>query len=217
MLSSIAMQAAIHVPHHAEHIGRDGRYLRSVDSGSRLRDWPAACMVHRAEGKKMLEKIVRHLHDSIVPFRLASYVTPELEPKAGHPLPAGGTLVDTQAVLVNGRVVLTCFPADERVDLIALGNELGGVAVEANRDELPEGLRDLHGPIPPLGQLFGMPLILDERLVRSAIVVFRGFGDNDYFEILYDDFSRMERPRVAGFALAGELPERARGQEATAE
>jgi hypothetical protein len=42
--------------------------------------------------------------------------------------------------------VLTCFPADERIDLIALGNELGGIAVEANHDELPEGLRGMHGP-----------------------------------------------------------------------
>jgi hypothetical protein len=88
--------------------------------------------------------------------------------------------------------------------------------VEANRDELPEALRDLDGPIPPLGQLFGLPLILDERVGAAAIVVFRGFGDNDYFELLYDDFSRTERPRVAGFALAGELPERAGGQTSPA-
>jgi len=164
----------------------------------------------------MLDKIVRYLHDSIVPFRLASYVTPELEPKAGHPIPAGGMLVDTQAVLVNGSVVLACFPADERIDLVALGNELGGFAVEANRDELPEALRDLDGRIPPLGQLFGVPLILDERVVAAAIVVFRGLGDNDYFEVLFDDFSRTERPRVAGFALAGELPEPARGHASPA-
>jgi prolyl-tRNA editing enzyme YbaK/EbsC (Cys-tRNA(Pro) deacylase) len=164
----------------------------------------------------MLDKIVRYLNDSIVPFRLASYVTPEIEPKAGHPMPPGGMLVDTQAVLVNGRVVLACFPANERVDLVALGNELGALVVEANRDELPEELRDLDGRIPPLGQLLGLPLILDERVVAAAIVVFRGFGENDYFEILYDDFSRTERPRVAGFALAGELPEPVRPQASSA-
>ena len=172
--------------------------------------------LHDATGEDydMLEKIVRYLHDAIVPFRLASYVSPELEPKTGHPMPKRGILVESRVVLVEGLAVLACFPADERIDLIALGNEVGGVAAEANRDELPEGLRGLQGPIPPLGQLFGLPLILDQRIEAFAVVVFRA-GQSDYFEIIYDDFARKERPRVAGFAMAGKLPPRARTRDAT--
>jgi hypothetical protein len=85
-----------------------------------------------------------------------------------------------------------------------VGNELGGIAVEANHDELPEGLRGLDGPIPPLG-LFGLRLALDEHVASSAVMVFRAFGENDYFELTLDDLAR-EQPRVASFALAGELP-----------
>jgi hypothetical protein len=40
------------------------------------------------------------------------------------------------------------------------------------------------------------------------VVVFRAFGPSDYIEINYDDFARQERPRVASFAHAGELPAR---------
>jgi hypothetical protein len=35
---------------------------------------------------------------------------------------------------------------------------------------------------------------------------FRAFNKNDYVEVLYEAFARLERPRVAAFAKAGELP-----------
>ena len=88
-----------------------------------------------------------------------------------------------------------------------MGNELGGAAIEATLEEVPEELRELPtGEIPPLGQLFGLPLVVDERIRDCSVVVFRAFGPSDYVEINYDDFARQERPRIASFALAGELP-----------
>ena len=155
----------------------------------------------------MLDNLVRYLRSAIVPFRLASYPSPELEPRAGHPLPRRGILVESRVVVISGRSVLACFPADEHIELLALGAELGGHAIEATPDELPEELRELpSSAIPPLGQLFGLPLVVDERVRHCSVVVFRAFGPSDYIEINYDDFARQERPRIASFALAGELP-----------
>ncbi len=153
----------------------------------------------------MLDVIVRYLHEENVPFRLISYGSEEGEPPVAHPVPAHGVLVDARFVIVDGRLVLACYRHGEHVDLSAIGNELGGTAMDALPDELPEELVGLEGAIPPLGQLFGAPLIVDEMVEGFATIVFRGFGHSAWFEVPYDDFARQEAPRVASFARAGAL------------
>jgi Ala-tRNA(Pro) deacylase len=153
----------------------------------------------------MIENLVRYLHAARIPFRLASYPSEERQPKAAHPIPAGGMLVETELLVLDGRPVLACFPAGEAPDLAAVGAALGGLAVVGTSDELPDDLRYAEPPIPPLGQLFGLPLVVDERVTRCSLIVFASFGESDFFEIPYEDFARLEQPRVAAFASAGEL------------
>ncbi len=150
----------------------------------------------------MIETVVRYLHGARVPFRLASYPSDEAEPKAAHALHAGGMLVETKLVLVDQRPVLTCFPAGKAPDLASVGRALGGRVTESTTDELPDQLRYVETPIPPLGQLFGFPLVVDERVTRCSVLAFRAFRDSDYFEIPYEAFARHEQPRVVSFASA---------------
>jgi prolyl-tRNA editing enzyme YbaK/EbsC (Cys-tRNA(Pro) deacylase) len=159
----------------------------------------------------MLDTIVRYLRESLVPFRLASYPSPEREPRPVHPLPPHSMLVDARFVMVDGRLVLVAFKDGESIDLAAIGNELGGAAVEALPDDLPEVLLQFDGAIPPLGKLLGVPLIIDEGIDETcAVIVFRGFGVDDYVEVPYEDFARLEQPKVASFVRAGELEPQAR-------
>lgn len=153
----------------------------------------------------MLDIIVRYLHGAAVPFVLSSYPTEPGETAAAHPRTEGAALVDTQLVLVDGRLALACFPHGQRVDLGAVGAELGGLAVETTTDALPDEFRHVRGSIPPLGQLFGVPLIIDERLTACRVIVFRAMDGDDYFDVPYDAFARLESPRPASFASAGEL------------
>jgi Ala-tRNA(Pro) deacylase len=154
----------------------------------------------------MLDTIVRYLHESLTPFRLASYPSPEQIPRAAHPIGHHAILVDTQIVIVENKLVLVCFPADELLDIPALSNALSAPVVDALEDDLPSALQGKNGPPPPFGQLFGMPVVIDEGATTRASIVFQPFGESDYFEIPYDDFARLETPRVASFARAGELP-----------
>jgi Ala-tRNA(Pro) deacylase len=153
----------------------------------------------------MIGTIVDYLHRARVPFHLASYPSEEALPIAAHPTPPGGLVVDARMFLVNGRAVIVVFPASEEVDLSAISASLGGVVVSGTNEELPAEFRRTEGPIPPLGQLFGMPIIADERISQAAILVFRAFGESVYFEIPYEDYARLEQPRLASFASAGEL------------
>lgn len=155
----------------------------------------------------MLDKIVGYLHAARVPFRLVSYPTEEPEPKVAHPLPPHAVLVESRFVVVDGRLVLACAAAGDHIDLRAVGAELGGNAMEPEPGALPDALARHHdeGSIPPLGQLFGVPLVLDERLRDAGTLVFAAFG-SDFFEIALDDFARQEQPLVASIVRGGELP-----------
>lgn len=153
----------------------------------------------------MLDVIVRYLHEENIPFRLVSYPSEERKPPVAHPIPAHAVLVDTKFVDVDGRLVLACFRDGEQVDLSAIGNDLGGNATETRPDALPEELVRLDGALPPLGQLFGATLVVDEAVEGYATIVFRGYGQSAWFEVPYDDLARVEQPRVASFARAGEL------------
>lgn len=154
----------------------------------------------------MLDIVVRYLHGALVPFRLASYPSEEPEPKVALPLPPNAILVDTQLVQIDGRLALTCYPTGEQIDLAAVGSELGGLAIEASGEELPDEFARAQGPIPPLGQMLGVPLILDEKVAEYGVICFRVFTQTDVIDIPYDDFARLEQPRLASIASAGELP-----------
>lgn len=157
----------------------------------------------------MLDMIIRYLHGARVPFKLSSYPSEERMPQVAHPIPHGAVLVDTEVIRVGDRIALACFPAGESPDYAALGSELGGAAVPADSSELPGELASMSPPIPPLGQLAGLTLVVEQRLQQYATLVFRAFGGCDFFEVPYDEWSRLEAPRMASFASMGELPENA--------
>jgi hypothetical protein len=164
----------------------------------------------------MLDRIVRYLHESLVPFRLSSYPSPEHVPKAAQPIPKFALRVDTKVVLVGDKLAILCFASGDMADLPALANELDASICDATIDDLPGDLQRFEDPPPPFGQLFGMSVIVDEKLTQHASIVVTLFGESDYLEIPYDDFARQEEPRVASFARAGELPERTEEAAASA-
>jgi prolyl-tRNA editing enzyme YbaK/EbsC (Cys-tRNA(Pro) deacylase) len=155
----------------------------------------------------MIEDVVRYLRRARVPFRAISYVVaPEAQPSVAHRLPPGAQLVDAHVVLVDGRPAIACIQSGEMVNLAAMTVETGGTVTEASPAEIFGKPDDAPVLVPPLGGVFGVPLFVDERVARAPLLAFRAFDANDYVEVLYEDFARLERPRVAAFADAGELP-----------
>jgi Ala-tRNA(Pro) deacylase len=120
-------------------------------------------------------------------------------------VPRGGIEVSTHLLSVDGITLIVGYPANEDIDLAAISSALGAIVFFAMPDELPLGFRGAHGSIPPLGQLFGVPVLLDERITLAPVLVFRAFDESAYFEIPFADYARLEQPRIASFASAGEL------------
>jgi len=149
----------------------------------------------------MIESAVRYLRDAGIPFRLFSYPSPEELPTVAHPLPRGALLVEAHVLLVDGRASLACVPASDAIEIAGLANTLHASVLDA-ADELLPGYR---APLPPLGGLFGVPLLVDRTIPSHAVLVFRAFGPHDYIEVAYDDFARLEHPRIELIATRGEL------------
>jgi prolyl-tRNA editing enzyme YbaK/EbsC (Cys-tRNA(Pro) deacylase) len=161
----------------------------------------------------MLDRIVRYLRSHAVPFRLASHPSPEPLPTIAVRPPPGGMLVQTHVLIAGGRTVIAVIPRGDTLDLPGLGIELGTAVAPGEPGDLPAPYTGATGAIPPLGGAFGCLTMVDERVTTTSSIVFEAFSPDDIVEIPYDDFSRLEQPRIARFAIAGELPERGVSEE----
>jgi hypothetical protein len=92
--------------------------------------------------------------------------------------------------------------------------ELGTDVVEGTADDLPSPYTGAAGPIPPLGGELGTLTLIDSAVATASSLAFAVFAPTDIVDIPDDEYSRLERPRIASFAVGGELPERTAADEA---
>ena len=55
--------------------------------------------------------------------------------------------------------------------------------------------------MPPFGNLYGLPVYVEESLRRDPEIVFNAGTHQDTIRIKYEDFARLARPQVLEFAL----------------
>jgi Ala-tRNA(Pro) deacylase len=56
------------------------------------------------------------------------------------------------------------------------------------------------GAIPPIGELFGVPLWVDDSLGREAETVFSGGNHHETVHLAYRDFVRLAKPTFGAFS-----------------
>jgi prolyl-tRNA editing enzyme YbaK/EbsC (Cys-tRNA(Pro) deacylase) len=154
----------------------------------------------------MLDRVVRYLHDATVAFRVVSFPSPEPLPEVAYSLPPGGLLIDTRVVLIGAQPAIACTRQGVPLSYARLATFLREPVLHADSGDLQGEIAKAGDPVPPLGGLVGAPIFIDEDATETAIIVFRAFAPNDFIELSYEDFARVERPIVASFGRAGELP-----------
>lgn len=94
------------------------------------------------------------------------------------------------------------LPADMVVDFDEVRRLLKLTTIRlASEEELANLVPDCAtGAMPPFGNLFGMPVLMDETLATADFIAFSAGTPRDVIHISGDDFHRLVNPLVAGFA-----------------
>lgn len=111
-----------------------------------------------------------------------------------------GNVVAKAVILVaNDQPVMFVLPASHRVDLQKAAALLGVDSVRfATEREFAGRFADCElGALPPLGNLYGLPVYVDESLASREQIVFRAGTHTDTVAVAYTDFAKMVPATVA--------------------
>jgi Ala-tRNA(Pro) deacylase len=114
----------------------------------------------------------------------------------------GRELAKTVVIRVDDRFVLAVLPAPGRVDLKrfreVVGADLVSLATEAEFQGLFPGCEP--GAMPPFGNLYGLPVYVDEKLTLDRQIVFNAGTHSEAVRMEYSDFARLVQPKVVAFS-----------------
>jgi len=116
---------------------------------------------------------------------------------------SGKELAKTVIVRVDSQLAMAVLPASSQLDLSGLKKltkaKSVGLAAEPEFElRFPDC--DL-GAMPPFGNLYGMPVYVDEMLTYDKEIAFNAGSHNELVRMKYEDFERVVNPIVGRFAL----------------
>jgi len=114
----------------------------------------------------------------------------------------GQMLAKVVIVKVGGKLQMAVLPADVRVDLDAFARAAGAKeAALATEAEFKDAFPDCElGSMPPFGNLYDVPVVVDRSLTTDEEIVFEGGNHHEAVKLKYADFARLVRPQVADVA-----------------
>jgi Ala-tRNA(Pro) deacylase len=116
----------------------------------------------------------------------------------------GRDMAKTVIVNLDGQLAMAVLPASKHVELsllkAAAGAKTVALATEAEfRGKFPECET---GAMPPFGNLYGVPVFVEESLTKDKEISFNAGTHNELMRIAYADFERLVQPTVTRFAPA---------------
>jgi Ala-tRNA(Pro) deacylase len=117
---------------------------------------------------------------------------------------SGNDMAKTVMVLLDDQMTMAVLRAPDKVDLESLRSAAGAGKAEFASENQFQGLFP-HvevGAMPPFGNLYDMPVYVEENLSKDAQIAFNAGSHRELIQLAYDDFARLVEPRVARFALS---------------
>jgi Ala-tRNA(Pro) deacylase len=151
------------------------------------------------------DRLEAYLREKQVPFDVRHHpmaVTAQ-EVAASEHVP-GKMLAKTVMVLADGKMVMLALPASYQVDMDKAGKVLGvGEVRLAKEEEFEDTFPDCEvGAMPPFGNLYEVPVCVEETLAEDETIVFRAGTHTDTMSVSYADFERLVEPTIAEFAAS---------------
>ena len=150
--------------------------------------------------KELLE---RYLRDMGVPYQTQhhplAYTAREVA--VSEQLPP--RLMAKVVIAVVGETpMMLVLPADERIHLGAVAYVTDTRSPRlAHEDELARWFPDCAvGAMPPFGNLYEMPVYVDDALTKDETIYFQAGTHADTMSLKYADYERLVKPMVGSFA-----------------
>ncbi len=132
-------------------------------------------------------------------YHSTAYTAQEIAARAHVP---GKSLAKTVIVKVGEELAMAVLPGSDHVDTYALRTALGAESVRlATEFEFKDRFPDCEtGAMPPFGNLYGLQVLVDERLTRDPEIAFNACSHRELLRLAYADFAKLVQPRVLKFA-----------------
>lgn len=116
---------------------------------------------------------------------------------------SGHQLAKVVMLWADDELTMTVVPASARVDLRQAADVLGVDKVRlAKEGEFGGRFDDCRlGAMPPFGNLYDLPVVVDPALAESGEIVFSAGTYTDSMKVAYDNFERLVQPRVGTLIL----------------
>lgn len=151
-----------------------------------------------------LRALTHFLDLAKVPYRSYNHPPTFTAQETAHEMHISGHEVAKTVILrVDGRLEMAVLPACEWIDLDRFRELTGAMWVElANEDDMAQ-LAPLcdRGSIPPVGNLFGLPVYVSSTLTEDEIIAFNAGNHTEEIRMFYRDFEYLVQPRILDFSV----------------
>lgn len=161
---------------------------------------------HNKEELRMEQRneLLRYLNNNHVEYQVHTHVpafSAHNVAMASHV--ADGEMAKTLVVQAGKQKWLVVLRADYRIDQRLLRHALETHSIHLVSEEELETLfpNCEVGAIPPFGNLYGLPVIVDKSLAEDAEFIFNACTHSESIRMKYEDFERFVKPVVLGFAV----------------
>ena len=150
-------------------------------------------------------RIKNHLEENHVPYLpLAHPFSYTAQGAAAVMHVSGREVAKTVVVRAQNEYVLVVLPASYHVKPEQLAHAIGHPVRLATEAEFSSLFPDCElGAVPPLGELYGLPVFVDESLAADKEIIFNAGTHRDAIRMNYDDFVSLARPTVCSIATKG--------------
>ncbi len=175
-------------------------YLRQMKEGWKLFLWKKQAR----KGPTALERMKVLFEQEKVPYQLISHPEAHTAPELAMSIHAPGREVAKVVIVqADGEYVMAVLPAHRQIHLTRFAQVAGARRISlAEEGEIRKLFPDCEpGAMPPLGNLYGFSIYVEESLAREPVIFFAAGTHREVIKMRFDDFQRLARPTVADFAL----------------
>ena len=150
----------------------------------------------------MPTRIKNHLELHKIPYSLVTHPSSYTAQGAAAVMHVSGREVAKTVVVQGGKdYYLVVLPASYHVKPEKLAQVIGGPIRLASEDEFYSLFPDCElGAMPPLGELYGLCVFVDESLAADREIIFNAGTHRDAIRMNYYDFVRLAKPTVCSIA-----------------